>query len=324
VAVIWRNQLKVEWQAIDDLLVDPVDRSPLRVSPDRLEFLSESGRRYSVTDGQPVLLPADGFTSGGWRFDPIMLAGSDRPKPIRRWRRLFKGFQRAVRRGVGGQGAGDQFVDCVGALQASGSLRVLIIGGATVGDGSHGLVASPNIDVISFDVYATSETTFVGDAHRIPLADASVSGVWVQAVLEHVYRPEDVVAEIVRVLQPGGFVYAETPFLQPVHEGAYDYLRVSHSGHRLLFARFDEITSGPLGGPAAMVNLGIRGFVGGLTRSRSAARAAYAVTQPLALLDRFVADAWRVDYCTGTYFLGRLSSEVFRSFDASATYRGLG
>ena len=72
-------------------------------------------------------------------------------------------------------------------------------------------------------------------------------------------------------------------------------MRFTQSGHRLLFGRFDRIASGPLGGPAAVFNLGVRGLVGGLTHSRMMARIAYAVTQPMVLLDRFVPESWRVD-----------------------------
>ena len=54
---------------------------------------------------------------------------------------------------------------------------------------------------------------------RSRLADASVDGVIVQAVLEHVLDPRTVAAEVERVLRPRGMVYAETPLMQQVHEG---------------------------------------------------------------------------------------------------------
>jgi len=54
--------------------------------------------------------------------------------------------------------------------------------------------------------------------------------VWIQAVLEHVLDPVRVVAEIHRVLRPGGLVYSEIPFMQEVHEGAYDFTRFRLSG----------------------------------------------------------------------------------------------
>ena len=316
--------MKVSWQQVSERLVDPIDHGALVLDSDGTTLVSASGRRYPIRDGQPILLPTEGLESGGWRFAPIVTTDATRPKPIRRLRATFKSFKQLLRRGVGGQGAGLRLVEFVHELDSGGRPRALVIGGATVGDGAAPLVDDPTVDVVSFDVYPTAATTFVADGHRIPLADASVSAVWIQAVLEHVYRPEVVVAEIVRVLEPGGLVYAETPFLQPVHEAAYDYLRFNMSGHRMLFARFDEIAAGPLGGPAAVLNLGIRGLVGGLTRSAAAARVAYGLTQPLVLLDRFVPEPWRVDYATGSYFLGRLSDEHPRDFDAAAVYRGAG
>ena len=316
--------MKVEWASIQDVLVDPLDHTPLALNAEATELVSESGHRYSFQNGQPILLPVDALESGGWRFEPIAIVDADRPRPSGRSRKVFKRFKRLLRGGVGRQGAGDQLVRLVTQHAAGRVGRVLVIGGASVGDGSDRLVSAGRLDVLSFDVYPTDATTFVADGHRIPLADSSMSAVWIQAVLEHVYRPEVVVSEIVRVLEPGGFVYAETPFMQPVHEGAYDYLRFSQSGHRLLFGRFDEVASGPLGGPGAVLNLGVRGLVGGLTRSTVMARLAYAATQPLVLLDRFVPEAWRVDYCTGSFFLGRRSEESVRDFDPVGVYHGVG
>ena len=94
---------------------------------------------------------------------------------------------------------------------------------------ARGAVRRPTIDLISFDVYASPATQFVGDGHSIPLADGSVDGVIVQAVLEHVLEPTIVADEIHRVLRTGGIVYADTPFLQQVHEGAYDFTRFTDS-----------------------------------------------------------------------------------------------
>ena len=317
--------MKAAWNDIADVLVDPVDRSPLTIGDDGSSLRSEAGWRYELLHGQPVLLPATGLTAGGWQFDPIVAVDPGRPKPIRRFRSLFGWFKRLLRRGSPSLGAATKVIELLPrGDDPAVPPRVLIVGGATIGHGSAPLVDAPDLEVISFDVYPTSATTFVADGHAIPLADASVSAVWIQAVLEHVYRPEIVVAEIARVLRPGGIVYAETPFLQPVHEGAYDFVRFSQSGHRMLFSRFDEIAAGSLGGPGAMLTLAVRGLVGGLTRSSAMARAAYGLAQPLVLLDRLIPEPWRADYGTGTYFLGRLSAERDRRFDAPSIYRGAG
>lgn len=41
-----------------------------------------------------------------------------------------------------------------------------------------------------------------------------------------------------------GLVYADTPFMQQVHEGAYDFTRFTVSGHRWLFRRFSLLGAG--------------------------------------------------------------------------------
>lgn len=47
-----------------------------------------------------------------------------------------------------------------------------------------------------------------------------------------------------RVLKPHGMLYAETPFMQQVHERAYDFTRFTANGHRWLFRRFEQIDAG--------------------------------------------------------------------------------
>ena len=134
--------------------------------------------------------------------------------------------------------------------------QVLIVGGGGRGSGTEALYAARDIRLVGTDVYASPDVEIIADGHRLPFADASFQGVWVQAVLEHVVAPERVVAEIARVLVDGGMVYAETPFLQPVHERAYDFTRYTRSGHRWLFRRF-AAAQGPLEAPRAASALAV-------------------------------------------------------------------
>src|SRR5262249_2087721 len=99
------------------------------------------------------------------------------------------------------------------------------------------------------DLLFGPRTALVCDAHDIPFQNDSFDGVIIQAVLEHVVDPHRCVAEIHRVLKPSGIVYAETPFMQQVHEGRYDFTRFTHLGHRYLFKAFAEIDSGAACGP---------------------------------------------------------------------------
>ena len=125
---------------------------------------------------------------------------------------------------------------------------------------------------LGFDIYASPEADFIADAHDIPLPDDSVDGVWIQAVLEHVIEPDRVVAEIHRVLRPGGIVYAEIPFMQTVHEGAYDFTRLTDTGVRWLFRWFERIDSGTVLGPGSALLWSITAVLTGLLRSPKAGK----------------------------------------------------
>ncbi|MDW3215091.1 MAG: methyltransferase domain-containing protein [Ilumatobacteraceae bacterium] len=295
--------MKAEWSEIRDLLVDPEDHSPLAEAARGVALVSETGRRFEFVDGQPVFLSPDGLELSGWRFPPIVVGDLQRPKPQRRGRRIAKLVKRVFEPAGSRRDAVNEFGELLASAGASPLL--LVVGGATEGDALAALLRSDGVRVVAFDIYPTDETAFVADAHRIPLADESVDGVIVQAVLEHVYRPEVVVAEVERVVRAGGLVYAETPFMQPVHEGAYDFTRYTVSGHRLLFSGCDELRCGPIGGPGALINLACRGLVGGLIRSQAIAKAAYLLTLPLRSIDRLVDARWRRDYAIGGYFVGR-------------------
>lgn len=301
------------WHDIITDLVDPVTSE--RLTQDRFvwsdQHWEDTAGRLRFAGDQPLLLPPDviaqtppDFVGRSW----IRRRGLHRAADL--WRRSQRHSTTLPH----------EMLLRILDPGPSDVKRVLVVGGAEAGVGVRFLVESPFLQLISFDVYPSVHTTFIGDAHRIPMADGSVDAVWIQAVLEHVADPVRVVAEILRVLAPNGLVYAETPFLQPVHEGAFDFTRYTPSGHRLLFGAFEEVESGPLGGPAASTVLCARGVVGGLLRSHRAARIAAWTLAPLILLDRFVDVRWRRDYATGAYFLGQRGKVA--PVDVRALYAG--
>jgi SAM-dependent methyltransferase len=211
-----------------------------------------------------------------------------------------------------------KFLTALGKAQSKPC--VLVVGGGTRGDGTSPLYESAEIDLVSFDVYASANVAFIADAHNLPLRDGSVDGVWIQAVLEHVTDPNTVVAEIVRVLRPNGIVYAETPFMQQVHEGAHDFTRFSHSGHRWLFRDFEEISSGAVGGPGTVLLWAIRYAVYGATGSGATARAAMLPFFWLRIFDKLGRGGRRLDGASGTFFLGSKAGAPMRARDLPAYY----
>jgi SAM-dependent methyltransferase/uncharacterized protein YbaR (Trm112 family) len=128
--------------------------------------------------------------------------------------------------------------------------RVLVIGGGIVGEGMKDLLSNKSAIIVESDVAFGPRTALIADSHCLPFKDNIFDGVVCQAVLEHVFSPNECAKEIERVLKVGGIVYAETPFMQQVHGGDYDFTRFTLKGHRNLFLGFAELAAGITGGPA--------------------------------------------------------------------------
>jgi len=199
---------------------------------------------------------------------------------------------------------------------------VLVVGGGTIGAGVGDLYDASDIDVVAFDIYRTPLTQFMADAQRIPLADQSVDGVLIQAVLEHVLEPQVVAEEIYRVLRPGGIVYADTPFLQQVHDGPYDFTRFTDSGHRYLFRDFDLIDSGTVAGPGTQLMWSIDYFFRALFRSRMAGLVTRVAFSWLCRLDSHLDAKYAIDGASSVYFLGSKSTSRISMKDIVAYYQG--
>lgn len=213
-------------------------------------------------------------------------------------------------------------VDLLLSLLSSTSPLILVVGGGAIGNGMGGLYRDRRTRLFGFDIYGSSVTQFIADAHQIPLASNSVDAVIVQAVLEHVLDPRQVVNEIHRVLRPHGLVYAETPFLQQIHAGPYDFMRYTCSGHRYLFRAFEEVAAGPVAGPGTQMLWSVDHLVRGLLRSQLAGRLARGACFWMRYLDRLVPTAFAVDAASACYFLGRRGERELSPSEIVAYYRG--
>jgi SAM-dependent methyltransferase len=199
---------------------------------------------------------------------------------------------------------------------------ILVIGGAMVGGGLDDFYNAEDIDILAFDIYWSPFTQFMADAHQIPLADASMDGVVIQAVLEHVLEPKIVVDQIHRVLKPGGLVYADTPFLQHVHAGPYDFTRFTDSGHRYLLRDFECIESGVVASAGTQLMWSIDYFMRALTRSRKVGLIVRLAFFWLAYIDRFLDPKHSIDAASSVYFLGRKANSRVAPLDMVRYYQG--
>ncbi len=207
--------------------------------------------------------------------------------------------------------------------------KILIVGGGTVGSGSEEFFLNckkQSIDVEAIDIYYSNHLTAIADAHYLPFYDKKFDIVIVQAVLEHVISPSKVVAEIYRVLKQDGIVYAETPFMQNVHEGAYDFTRFTHSGHRYLFREFDELKSGFVSGAFSSVLFISSYAISGLFRTYILGKLMRLfLSRIFRVLDSLTSDKFNFDVGCGFYFIGQKKIKYknkVNSLDLPNYYKG--
>lgn len=200
--------------------------------------------------------------------------------------------------------------------------EVLAAHGGTVGNGTRPLCDDPGIKVYAFRTHGTSNVQFVADAHRIPLPDATFDGVVVQAVLEHVLEPRVVATEVRRVLKPRSPVHPETRFMQHAHEDAYDFARLTGSGHRHLFRGFDVPAPGTTAGAGTQLLWSSDFFARSLFRSRAAGKLVKLAYLWFRHSDDVVPGSLAVDVASGDYFLGRRADREIGPKEIIAYYQG--
>lgn len=288
----------------------------VRDGSDRLR--TASGRVYPVLRGKPVLVD---FSDSVLSEEAVMatrahsqIARKNYNGLTARIKRLVSPEKKATARNV---------ARLIADLEALGRpARLLVIGGGSVGQGMAPIYDHPGIEIYAFDIYDTPNVQFIADGHHLPLPDDLFDAVIIQAVLEHVLQPAQVVAEIWRVLRPGGLVYAETPFMQQVHEGPYDFTRFTESGHRYLFRNFDVLASGASGGPGVQFMWSVDYLARSVFRSRKAGKAAKLAFFWTQYLDRIIPPDYAQDAASGVFFYGRKADTPISPRDIVAYYQG--
>jgi SAM-dependent methyltransferase len=264
------------------------------------------GTRYPVIGGVPVLIRDETsvFAIGDYAAPESYEGASygrtaDRANGLRRlWRRVarrLKDWPSSIARP-----GPDDVIAYVRQIRPAP--RVLVVG-------SGGLrLGAPGDRVLNTDVAFGPAVDAIADAHDLPFPDGSFDLVIAAAVLEHVADPQRCEAEMRRVLAPGGHVFADTPFLQPVHMGAYDFTRFTPIGHRRLFRHYDEIAAGISNGVGSALAAQSGVALQSLSRARAWRRIANAMgtvlTPPLRMMDALFRHGG--DGAGGCWFFGRL------------------
>jgi SAM-dependent methyltransferase len=228
-------------------LVCPQTLQPLRIAPDASLLRTADGERtYPLLGGMVPVLLDEAWSQSYVEASQTMLseyyaapegAWSTPLSPLRRLKAAAReaegvdyrteGSIRAFERTLGDPG------DDVVLLSVGGGPRRIHPGLTNLNIGPF-----PNVDVVA-------------DGHQLPYADGSVAGIHCEAVLEHLYDPARAVGEMHRVLEPGGLVFAATPFMQAYHGYPHHYQNFTLTGHVRLFEKrgFEIVDSGPCVGP---------------------------------------------------------------------------
>jgi hypothetical protein len=99
-------------------------------------------------------------------------------------------------------------------------------------------------NVVYLDVQQFQHTDVVATLPKLPFKDGQFDLVVSQAVFEHVPDPHATARELHRVLKPGGVIYIETAFMQPLHGDPSHYFNMTRHGLRKVMAGFEEVDSG--------------------------------------------------------------------------------
>jgi Methyltransferase domain len=304
--------------------VCPRDRGELRRIDDFLAC-ERCRTEYPITNGIPVLIDDDSscFARSDY-VSPDSFEGASYGASSDKTSGLRKLYRRTVSR-ITETGVPRSSLD---AHQAAKLMATERPGGRllVIGAGERQTYDHPNI--VYTDVAFGPLVSCICDAAALPFADGYFDGVLAVAVLEHVADPYKCVDEIRRVLSNGGLVYAETPFLQPVHMGAYDFTRFTYLGHRRLFRYFDDIESGCALGTGASFAYLLPHLLVGLSDARPYWRVAKLVgllaAFPIKQVDRWILKRRSAyDASAGTYFYGRKRAAPISDREVLRMYRGL-
>ena len=104
---------------------------------------------------------------------------------------------------------------------------------------------------VNLDLFAIPGVDVAGDAENLPFLADTFQRVECDAVLEHVDDPVKVMAEIHRVLAPGGYVHLVVPFCHPFHAYPKDYRRFTLPGLKQLAGPMEVVAEGWRTGPTA-------------------------------------------------------------------------
>ncbi len=316
----------MDHSALEQIIVCPACKNSLKKAADHYECINEAcNSTYPVFNETPVLINPENDLFEQRDFekkDDIF---------FKTYNNSFIRFLKKIQPDITYNNVSEKnYIDIAGRLKGIKPLRILILGGSVDGVGIKHLkdILDKNDLLVETDVSYGPNTTVICDAHEIPFADESFDLVIAQAVLEHVLDPFLCVSEMHRVVKINGLIYAETPFMQQVHGGKYDFLRFTHLGHRRMFRKFNEISSGVVAGAGSALVWSLKYFLTSFANNKKTDRIlSYGGTFLFFWVKYFDLilnkSKGSIDAASGFYFLGRKEKDYLLSDkELLSSYRG--
>ena len=145
---------------------------------------------------------------------------------------------------------------------------------AMILDCGAGLRHQPHPQVVTTEIVDYPSTDVICANEELPFLDNVFDAVFSLNVLEHVANPNKSASELLRVLKPGGRIYAVVPFLQPEHGYPHHFYNMTREGLRKLFetevaggsgrTRIVEQWVSDAGHPIAALHWFLKSYVDGL------------------------------------------------------------
>jgi SAM-dependent methyltransferase len=274
---------------------------------------SESGNGFNISDNTPILVCSE--------ICDTLVDEKNIRSFVKRKNKISKNLKDLLFRNKITEKNLAKFINLI-STKSKLKPKILIIGSGEVGNSSSIISDNENLNIYGIDVYNSESVDIICDAHYLPFCNEIFDGVIIQAVLEHVVDPAVVISEIHRILKDSGTVYSEVPFMQYIHEGAYDFSRYTVSGHRYLFKYFTAIDCGPLNGIETSLAWSIRQALFSIFGKR---RIISIISVPIFIVINMLkfieSKNTRYDSCSGTYFLGNKSKKAIKQKELLSFYK---
>jgi SAM-dependent methyltransferase len=302
----------------------PICKSQLIHGEDKLVCIqADCGKKFPIIDDIPVLINEKNSIFSVDDF--VSRTNTTFNLKKGRFKKYFLKLIPNISKSIKSEENYDKFARLL--LTEASNPKVLIIGGSILGQGIENLTLDNSLELIESDVSFGIRTMIIFDAHDIPFQNDVFDGVIVQAVLEHVVDPYRCVEEIYRVLKGKGLVYSETPFMQQVHMGRYDFTRFTHLGHRRLFRKFDEIESGAVCGPGMALAWAYQAFLLSFTSSKILRKLIVIFTRFTSFYFKYfdyflIEKPGAFDAASGYYFIGQKTNHILSDRQLIQLYKG--